>query len=118
MLDKVNIGMYHDVFAQSIREVIRAISVKDVEVAKKIIIHDILYAYTNYKIDKNKGKNPLESIEEIKNDIAKMNLESKDWEELLIVKTTYQSLVGIKPIQKEDDTAQTFKDIAPQLSGD
>ena len=115
-----NLPPYHQVFAQAQSEIISNIAKDDLPMAKRILKHNIIHAYTLLMVEKPQedwqptpdGKITLK--DSIKASIEFMKLDEMSWEDLLITMIMYQSIAGIKPTQQFTRQASAY-DSMPML---
>ena len=103
-----NIDSYHAVFADSLREIIKALSVKDPDLPKILIKYNIWYAFSMWMCDEHPETTP----KDISAEIEKLGLEKKDMPQLVVIMTYYQNKAGLKPVQERDMRAKMFRRFA------
>lgn len=110
-----NLPPYHMMFAQTQVEIVNQLCKDNPEIAKKILIHNIIYAYTLIKSDEQEKVNQTVEFDTVKNEITIMKLSEKSWEDLLMLMVIYQAKAGIKPTQISSTTSALFDRMKPRL---
>lgn len=122
-----NMMEYHDVAAQSLRNIISFLGQNQETEAKKLIIFNIRQAYIIWRMDNPEERRSLEIIlaeanTKLKKDeplltlhdilhkeLDSMKLSEQTADRLLTSMFVYQSLIGIKPVQIIQRRARTFE---------
>lgn len=131
-MDRIeNRSEYHDVIANSLASIVRAIAMDDTKIAKRLMLFNIKQAYVMYRMDNvenladvqkkfeeaqqgNKDKKKAIDYDYVlQQELADMGLEEKQLDNLtmdfLMTKMfTYQTLAGIKPVQSFKNTARVY----------
>lgn len=106
-----NVPEIQSVFASSISTAMTAVAGEDKRV-KQILIFNITYAYSMVKSDDD--EDPVKIDKALKT----MKLQDKEWTELLVLMTYWQSKAGIRPMQTHLPVARTFKKIEDKLESE